>query len=135
MRSLNDYKIIINKGKTKEKVFLFLSAKEFIIMTFAGIGVDRLCSLFASELFALIIAVGVAFVIALMCFEIPADHLSVYQHLILAYNYYFKTIKNYYYFRKDIAIEREVDEDAFQSDYEEKEERYKANKKTRKKYF
>lgn len=135
MRSLNDYKIIINKGKTKEKVFLFLSAKEFIFMIFAGIGVDRLCSLFASELFALIIAVGVAFVIALMCFEIPADHLSVYQHLILAYNYYFKTTKNYYYFRKDIAIEREVDEDAFQSDYEEKEERYKANKKTRKKYF
>lgn len=135
MRSLNDYKIIINKGKTKEKVFLFLSAKEFIVMIFAAIGVDRLCSLFASELFALIIAVGVAFVIALMCFEIPADHLSVYQHLILAYNYYFKTIKNYYYFRKDIAKEREVDEDAFQSDYEEKEERYKANKKTRKKYF
>ena len=53
----NDYKIIINKGKTKEKFFLFLTVGEMGFCLFIGVLSFKFFGMFMSELYSLLIAV------------------------------------------------------------------------------
>ena len=115
----NDYKIIINKGKTKEKFFLFLGVLSF-----------KFFGMFMSELYSLLIAVVLSASIASLFIEIPVSHLSVLHHLKLACKYYF-TLPNQYYYYRDKNKEENINKEEENSDFYQ-EERYTASKKTKK---
>ena len=132
MRSMNDYKIIINKGKTKQKLFLFLSLNEFAISLFFGLVIYKLCGYFLSELFSLLIGFGSAIAIASLFVEIPSDHLSVLDHIKLMYQYYFVKPHKFFYYRHSKMKKKEFDDNEFVSK-EIKEERYKAKRKKKRK--
>ncbi|MBM6840116.1 PrgI family protein [[Clostridium] spiroforme] len=130
MRTLNDYKIILNKGKTKPKIFFFLTLNQAMICLILGIITYKLFAIFMSELFSLILGIGVCIAIAALFIEIPADHLSVLEHLKIAYQYYFKETHQYYYYRTSKKIiDTEIIEDTAPV---QPEARYKAVKKKRK---
>lgn len=130
MRNLNDYKIILNKGKTKPKIFFFLTLNQAILCLILGIVTYKLFALFMSELFSLILGIGVCIAIAALFIEIPADHLSVLEHLKIAYQYYFKESHQYYYYR---TSKENTDTDIIEENVPvQPEARYKAVKKKRK---
>ena len=64
MKSHYDYKIILNKGKTKPKIFLFLTLNQALISLVTGIVVYKILELFVTEIFALIVGIGIAVAIA-----------------------------------------------------------------------
>ena len=124
----NDYKIIINKGKTKEKFFLFLTVGEMGFCLFIGVLSFKFFGMFMSELYSLLIAVVLSASIASLFIEIPVSHLSVLHHLKLACKYYF-TLPNQYYCDKN--KEENINKEEENSDFYQ-EERYTASKKTKK---
>ena len=126
----NDYKIIINKGKTKEKFFLFLTVGEMGFCLFIGILSFKFFGMFMSELYSLLIAVVLSASIASLFIEIPVSHLSVLHHLKLACKYYF-TLPNQYYYYRDKNKEENINKEEENSDFYQ-EERYTASKKTKK---
>lgn len=126
----NDYKIIINKGKTKEKFFLFLTVGEMGFCLFIGVLSFKFFGMFMSELYSLLIAVVLSASIASLFIEIPVSHLSVLHHLKLACKYYF-TLPNQYYYYRDKNKEENINKEEENSDFYQ-EERYTANKKTKK---
>lgn len=130
MRSRNDYKIILNKAKTKPKIFFFLTLNQALGSIAVGIAVYKGLELFLSELFALIIGTGTAVTVASLFIEIPADHLNILQHLKLAYCYYFTVSHQYYYYRTE---ETEYEEEKEPDNTEIYETRYKVEKKKKKK--
>lgn len=132
MRSRYDYKIIISKGKTKQKMLLFLSLGEFAIVLAFAIATFKLTGFFLSELFALVMAVGVGVSVSALFIEIPIDHLSVLDHIKLAYQYYVNKPHSFYFYREKIKESEEIDKDEFTQEIEE--ERFKATPtKTKKK--
>ena len=126
----NDYKIIINKGKTKEKFFLFLTVGEMGFCLFIGVLSFKSFGTFMSELYSLLIAVVLSASIASLFIEIPVSHLSVLHHLKLACKYYF-TLPNQYYYYRDKSKEEHINKEEQNSDFYQ-EERYTASKKTKK---
>ena len=126
----NDYKIIINKGKTKEKFFLFLTVGEMGFCLFIGVLSFKFFGMFMSELYSLLIAVVLSASIASLFIEIPVSHLSVLHHLKLACKYYF-TLPNQYYYYRDKNKEENINKEEENSDFY-LEERYTASKKTKK---
>ena len=126
----NDYKIIINKGKTKEKFFLFLTVGEMGFCLFIGVLSFKFFGMFMSELYSLLIAVVLSASIASLFIEIPVSHLSVLHHLKLACKYYF-TLPNQYYYYRDKSKEENINKEEENSDFYH-EERYTASKKTKK---
>ena len=126
----NDYKIIINKGKTKEKFFLFLTVGEMGFCLFIGVLSFKFFGMFMSELYSLLIAVVLSASIASLFIEIPVSHLSVLHRLKLACKYYF-TLPNQYYYYRDKNKEENINKEEENSDFYQ-EERYTANKKTKK---
>ena len=126
----NDYKIIINKGKTKEKFFLFLTVGEMGFCLFIGVLSFMFFGTFMSELYSLLIAVVLSASIASLFIEIPVSHLSVLHHLKLACKYYF-TLPNQYYYYRDKSKEENINKEEENSDFYQ-EERYTASKKTKK---
>ena len=126
----NDYKIIINKGKTKEKFFLFLTVDEMGFCLFIGVLSFKFFGMFMSELYSLLIAVVLSASIASLFIEIPVSHLSVLHHLKLACKYYF-TLPNQYYYYRDKSKEENINKEEENSDFYQ-EERYTASKKTKK---
>ena len=126
----NDYKIIINKGKTKEKFFLFLTVGEMGFCLFIGVLSFKFFGMFMSELYSLLIAVVLSASIASLFIEIPVSHLSVLHHLKLACKYYF-TLPNQYYYYRDKNKEENINNEEENSDFYQ-EERYTASKKTKK---
>ena len=126
----NDYKIIINKGKTKEKFFLFLTVGELGFCLFIGVLSFKFFGMFMSELYSLLIAVVLSASIASLFIEIPVSHLSVLHHLKLACKYYF-TLPNQYYYYRDKNKEENINKEEENSDFYQ-EERYTASKKTKK---
>ena len=126
----NDYKIIINKGKTKEKFFLFLTVGEMGFCLFIGVLSFKFFGMFMSELYSLLIAVVLSASIASLFIEIPVSHLSVLHHLKLACKYYF-TLPNQYYYYRDKSKEKNINKEEENSDFYQ-EERYTASKKTKK---
>lgn len=126
----NDYKIIINKGKTKEKLFLFLTVGEMGFCLFIGVLSFKFFGMFMSELYSLLIAVVLSASIASLFIEIPVSHLSVLHHLKLACKYYF-TLPNQYYYYRDKNKEENINKEEENSDFYQ-EERYTASKKTKK---
>ena len=126
----NDYKIIINKGKTKEKFFLFLTVGEMGVCLFIGVLSFKFFGMFMSELYSLLIAVVLSASIASLFIEIPVSHLSVLHHLKLACKYYF-TLPNQYYYYRDKNKEENINKEEENSDFYQ-EERYTASKKTKK---
>ena len=126
----NDYKIIINKGKTKEKFFLFLTVGEMGFCLFIGGLSFKFFGMFMSELYSLLIAVVLSASIASLFIEIPVSHLSVLHHLKLACKYYF-TLPNQYYYYRDKNKEENINKEEENSDFYQ-EERYTASKKTKK---
>ena len=126
----NDYKIIINKGKTKEKFFLFLTVGEMGFCLFIGVLSFKFFGMFMSELYSLLIAVVLSASIASLFIEIPVSHLSVLHHLKLACKYYF-TLPNQYYYYRDKNKEGNINKEEENSDFYQ-EERYTASKKTKK---
>ena len=126
----NDYKIIINKGKTKEKFFLFLTVGEMGFCLFIGVVSFKFFGMFMSELYSLLIAVVLSASIASLFIEIPVSHLSVLHHLKLACKYYF-TLPNQYYYYRDKNKEENINKEEENSDFYQ-EERYTASKKTKK---
>jgi len=126
----NDYKIIINKGKTKEKFFLFLTVSEMGFCLFIGVLSFKFFGMFMSELYSLLIAVVLSASIASLFIEIPVSHLSVLHHLKLACKYYF-TLPNQYYYYRDKNKEENINKEEENSDFYQ-EERYTASKKTKK---
>ena len=130
MADRNDYKIIINKGKTKEKFFLFLTVGEMGFCLFIGVLSFKFFGMFMSELYSLLIAVVLSASIASLFIEIPVSHLSVLHHLKLACKYYF-TLPNQYYYYRDKNKEENINKEEENSDFYQ-EERYTASKKTKK---
>ena len=133
MRTKYDYKIIINKGKTKPKLFLFLSLNETIVVLLTTGIIYKLFSIFMSEMFSMIVGIGVGVAIATLFIEIPASHLNVIQHR-LAYKYYFVKPHRFYYSRRELNKNKEEDINVH-IEFKTKEERYKAavkHKKTKK---
>ena len=128
MRSKYDYKIIINKGKTKPKLFLFLSLDEIIIVLLVAGIIYKLFILFMSEFFSLIVGVGVGVAIATLFIEMPSSHLNVIQHLKLAYKYYFVKQHRFYFFRIKPKLEKE-ETDNVDTEFKIEETRYKVKKK------
>lgn len=126
----NDYKIIINKGKTKEKFFLFLTVGEMGFCLFIGVLSFKFFGMFMSELYSLLIAVVLSASIASLFIEIPVSHLSVLHHLKLVCKYYF-TLPNQYYYYRDKNKEENINKEEENSDFYQ-EERYTASKKTKK---
>ena len=126
----NDYKIIINKGKTKEKFFLFLTVGVMGFCLFIGVLSFKFFGMFMSELYSLLIAVVLSASIASLFIEIPVSHLSVLHHLKLACKYYF-TLPNQYYYYRDKNKEENINKEEENSDFYQ-EERYTASKKTKK---
>ena len=126
----NDYKIIINKGKTKEKFFLFLTVGEMGFCLFIGVLSFKFFGMFMSELYSLLIAVVLSASIASLFIEIPVSHLSVLHHLKLECKYYF-TLPNQYYYYRDKSKEENINKEEENSDFYQ-EERYTASKKTKK---
>ena len=126
----NDYKIIINKGKTKEKFFLFLTVGEMGFCLFIGVLSFKFFGMLMSELYSLLIAVVLSASIASLFIEIPVSHLSVLHHLKLACKYYF-TLPNQYYYYRDKSKEENINKEEENSDFYQ-EERYTASKKTKK---
>ena len=126
----NDYKIIINKWKTKEKFFLFLTVGEMGFCLFIGVLSFKFFGMFMSELYSLLIAVVLSASIASLFIEIPVSHLSVLHHLKLACKYYF-TLPNQYYYYRDKNKEENINKEEENSDFYQ-EERYTASKKTKK---
>lgn len=126
----NDYKIIINKGKTKEKFFLFLTVGEMGFCLFIGVLSFKFFGMFMSEFYSLLIAVVLSASIASLFIEIPVSHLSVLHHLKLACKYYF-TLPNQYYYYRDKSKEENINKEEENSDFYQ-EERYTASKKTKK---
>ena len=126
----NDYKIIINKGKTKENFFLFLTVGEMGFCLFIGVLSFKFFGMFMSELYSLLIAVVLSASIASLFIEIPVSHLSVLHHLKLACKYYF-TLPNQYYYYRDKSKEENINKEEENSDFYQ-EERYTASKKTKK---
>ena len=126
----NDYKIIINKGKTKEKFFLFLTVGEMGFCLFIGVLSFKFFGMFMSELYSLLIAVVLSASIASLFIEIPVSHLSVLHHLKLACKYYF-TLPNQYYYYRDKNKEENINKEEEDSDFYQ-EERYTASKNTKK---
>ena len=126
----NDYKIIINKGKTKEKFFLFLTVGEMGFCLFIGVLSFKFFGMVMSELYSLLIAVVLSASIASLFIEIPVSHLSVLHHLKLACKYYF-TLPNQYYYYRDKSKEENINKEEENSDFYQ-EERYTASKKTKK---
>ena len=113
----NDYKIIINKGKTKEKFFLFLTVGEMGFCLFIGVLSFKFFGMFMSELYSLLIAVVLSASIASLFIEIPCK-------------YYF-TLPNQYYYYRDKNKEENINKEEENSDFYQ-EERYTASKKTKK---
>ena len=126
----NDYKIIINKGKTKEKFFLFFSVGEIGFWLFICVLSFKFFGMFMSELYSLLIAVVLSASIASLFIEIPVSHLSVLHHLKLECRYYF-TLPNQYYYYRDKNKEENINKEEENSDFYQ-EERYTASKKTKK---
>ena len=126
----NDYKIIINKGKTKEKFFLFLTVGEMGFCLFIGVLSFKFFGMFMSELYSLLIAVVLSASIASLFIEIPVSHLSVLHHLKLACKYYF-TLPNQYYYYRDKNKEENINKEEENSDFYQ-EERNTARTKTKK---
>ena len=129
MKSHYDYKIILNKGKTKPKIFLFLTLNQALISLVTGIVVYKILELFVTEIFALIVGIGIAVAIASLFIEMPTDHLNVMQHLKLAYDYYFVIPHKYHYYRTKEEHQEEIE---LEKDEEIYEERYKAQKSNKK---
>lgn len=106
-------KIIINKGKKKAKFFLFFSLDQILIMTFIAIIVYYISNLFMCELYGMMTAIGSVVFYGVLCMELQ-DHMSLLEHIKLAFNFYTKQTMNFFYYKEiDLDIEEEKIENEF----------------------
>lgn len=106
-------KIIINKGKKKAKFFLFFSLDQILIMTFIAIIVYYISNLFMRELYGMMTAIGSVVFYGVLCMELQ-DHMSLLEHIKLAFNFYTKQKMNFFYYKEiDLDIEEEKIENEF----------------------
>ena len=95
----NSLKIIINKGKKKEKFLFFLSLDQIFKITILFLVTFYVSKKLIGEFYALIVGFGVIAFYAVLCFDLP-DHLSMSEHIKLAFNFYTKQPKNYLYYKE-----------------------------------
>ncbi|MDQ0361563.1 hypothetical protein [Breznakia pachnodae] len=99
----NNYKIIIDSGKSKQKIFIVFDLPEAAIVLAVFIASYYLLSEFIlSPIMPFVIAIGIAFIIGFMFIEMP-NHLSIWEHIKLVVNYFFKEPKAYYYYINKIT--------------------------------
>ena len=125
----NSLKIIINKGKKKEKFIFFLSIDQVFIIAIIFIATFYISKKLIGEFYALMIGFGSMAFYAVLCFELP-DHLSMMEHIKLFFNFLTNQPKNYLYY-KEINIEKEEEEIEYEYIQEERVQPIKINSKTR----
>ena len=129
----NSLKIIINKGKKKEKFIFFLSIDQVFKITIIFLATFYISKKLIGEFYALMIGFGAMAFYAVLCFELP-DHLSMLEHIKLFFNFLTNQPKNYLYY-KEINVEKEEEEIEYEFIQEEriqpveKEKRKKHSKK------
>lgn len=125
----NKVQIILDKGKTKSKMFIFYDLTDVIYIIFAGfIGLaigDRI-----SPLYKLGLGLTLAGIVAFLRFQMN-NMFSVYEYLKMAYKYYFKLPKKYVYYPNTQVIEKEKNDDE-RKEYKETKIFHKKQKRKRK---
>ena len=104
----NSLKIIINKGKKKEKFIFFLSIDQVFKITIIFLATFYISKKLIGEFYALMIGFGAMAFYAVLCFELP-DHLSMLEHIKLFFNFLTNQPKNYLYYN-EINVEKEEEE-------------------------
>lgn len=102
------YKIIVDSGKTKEKIFLLFSLKEGFIILGTMIVIYFLLDKLIGGVLPFVIGVGFAIIVGFMFIEMP-NHLNIWQHVQLVLNYFMKTPKAYYYYIKRNKVKEVVE--------------------------
>lgn len=133
----NSLKIIINKGKKKEKFIFFLSIDQVFKITIIFLATFYISKKLIGEFYALMIGFGAMAFYAVLCFELP-DHLSMLEHIKLFFNFLTNQPKNYLYY-KEINVEKEeeeieyefIQEERIQPIEKEKRKKIKISNKTR----
>ena len=114
----NSLKIIINKGKKKEKFIFFLSIDQVFKITIIFLATFYISKQLIGEFYALMIGFGAMTFYAVLCFELP-DHLSMLEHINLFFNFLTNQPKNYLYY-KEINVEKEEEEIEYEFIQEER---------------
>mgnify|MGYP000031519964 FL=1 len=114
----NSLKIIINKGKKKEKFLFFLSLDQIFKITILFLVTFYVSKKLIGEFYALIVGFGVIAFYAVLCFDLP-DHLSMSEHIKLAFNFYTKQPKNYLYY-KEVNVQEKEEEIEYEFVQEER---------------
>ncbi|RGH99734.1 hypothetical protein DW704_11135 [Coprobacillus sp. AM26-5AC] len=127
----NSLKIIINKGKKKEKFIFFLSIDQVFKITIIFIATFYISKKLIGEFYALMIGFGSMAFYAVLCFELP-DHLSMMEHIKLFFNFLTNQPKNYLYY-KEINIEKEEEEIEYEYIQEERVQPIKKEKRKKSK--
>ena len=127
----NSLKIIINKGKRKEKFIFFLSIDQVFIIAIIFIATFYISKKLIGEFYALMIGFGSMAFYAVLCFELP-DHLSLMEHIKLFFNFLRNQPKNYLYY-KEINIEKEEEEIEYEYIQEERIQPIKKEKRKKSK--
>lgn len=102
------YKIVVDSGKTKEKIFLLFSLKEGFIILGTMIVIYFLLEKLIGGILPFVIGVGFAIIVGFMFVEMP-NHLNIWQHVQLLLHYFMKTPKAYYYYIRKTKV-KEVNE-------------------------
>jgi hypothetical protein len=105
----NKVQIILDKGKTKQKMFIFFDLTDTLFIMFAGLSGYIIGSFFGS-IYQLVLALGFGGAIGFLKFEF-SNTFCIYDYLKLGYNYYFKNPIGYVYYPIADIKEREVQEE------------------------
>ena len=105
----NKVQIILDKGKTKQKMFIFFDLTDTFFIMFAGLGGYSIGSIFGS-LYQLVLSLGFAGAVGFLKFEFP-NTFCIYDYLKLGYKYYFKNPVGYVYYPITDIRERKVQEE------------------------
>lgn len=127
----NKYKIIVDKARTEEKILMgFYSLKEMAIMLVAGFAGFQITKILLSDVYALVIGVGLFAVFGMLFFEL-SNHLNIWQCLKLLKKYYVDEKHSSYYYPLN-TTSKYGEEENYVTIQEIRQEKIKHKKKKRK---
>lgn len=103
----NKVQIILDKGKTKAKMFVFWDFNDVIYIVFAG-AIGFFIGGKISPIYQLVLCFTLAGILAFLRFQLQ-NMFSVYEYIKMAYLYYFVSPKKYIYYPKQLKEEVEVE--------------------------
>lgn len=124
----NKVQIILDKGKAKQKMFIFFDLTDTFLILFAGLVGYSIGGFFGS-LYQLVLGLSLAGAVAFLKFEF-SNTICIYDCLKLGYYYYFNNPKGYVYYPiSDIRERKEQEEYVEKQTIEVKHRRKKKKRK------